>query len=631
MIPPTPADKAPPALPTPPVVPQLTRADLEAFLDGFVPIQLQRDDTAGAVVLVVKDGQVLLAKGYGYSDVKNKKPVTVDGTIFRPGSISKTFIWTAVMQQVEQGKIDLHRDVNDYLDYRIPLAFGKPITMIDLMTHTPGFEETIKELFVANAADMEPLKKYLVGHLPTQIFPAGTTPAYSNYGAALAGYIVQRVSGMPLEEYLERNIFAPLEMRHSTFRQPLPDNLKPLMSAGYSVASKPAKDFEFVGAWPAGSLSATAEDMSHFMIAHLQDGEYHGARILRPETARLMHSRAFELLPSMNGMAYGFYEESRNGHRIIGHGGDSQWFHSDMHLLPADHLGFFVSVNSAGKGEFSFRSALWEGFLDRYFPYTPPPAQKIASAAQDAKSVAGPYWFSRRSDTTLAAVLSAFGQAKVTVNTDGTISIDADKDRAGNPRHYEEIGPLMFRDLNGQGRVAFKRDYGGRQILVTDLPIFVGQPVPPLKNGTLSIAIIMSAIVLFVITLLSWPLNALLRRHYDYHPELPAQYRGSRMFMRLICILNLTFVGGIVAWAMSIEENIGLVSRHFDARLHLLQTVGVLGVIGAVFSVFYLVRSWKTASVWFWTKLWNTLLALGCIGYAWFLLNWHMLNFNLNY
>ena len=148
------------------VTPQLTTEDLEAFFDGFLPIQLQRDDIAGAVVLVVKDGKVLFAKGYGFSDVKTRRPVTADTTLFRPGSISKTFTWTAVMQLDEQGKIDLDRDINDYLDFKIPATFGKPITMKDLMTHTPGFEETLKELFVANDKDMQPLQEYLATHMP---------------------------------------------------------------------------------------------------------------------------------------------------------------------------------------------------------------------------------------------------------------------------------------------------------------------------------------------------------------------------------------------------------------------------------------------------------------------------------
>ncbi len=255
ILPPHNQEKAAPMLPpqAPQTTPQLTKEDLEAFFDGFLPIQLQRDDIAGAVVLVVKDGKVLFAKGYGYADVKSKKPVTVDATLFRPGSISKTFTWTAVMQLVEQGKLDLNRDVNDYLDFKIPATFGKPITMKDLMTHTPGFEETLKDLFVAKAADMRPLQEYVSTHLPKEIFPPGTTPAYSNYGATLAGYIVQRVSGMPFDDYIDKNILTPLGMHHTTFRQPLPDDLKPLMSQGYNKASQPAKDFEFVQAWPAGS------------------------------------------------------------------------------------------------------------------------------------------------------------------------------------------------------------------------------------------------------------------------------------------------------------------------------------------------------------------------------------------
>jgi CubicO group peptidase (beta-lactamase class C family) len=629
--PPAPEKGAPPPPQAPQTTPKLTKEDLEAFFDGFLPIEILRDDIAGAVVLVVKDGKVLFAKGYGYSDVKNKKPVTVDATLFRPGSISKTFTWTAVMQLVEQGKIDLNRDVNDYLDFKIPSTYGKPITMKNLMTHTPGFEETLKELFVAKAADMRSLQQYVTAHLPEQIFPPGTTPAYSNYGATLAGYIVQRVSGMPFDDYIEKNILVPLGMQRTTFRQPLPDNLKPLMSQGYSKASQPSKGFEFVQAWPAGSASTTADDMSRYMMAHLQNGEYNGARILKPETAQLMHSRAFGLVPALNGMAYGFYEESRNGHRIIGHGGDTQWFHSDMHLMPDDNLGFFVSYNSAGKPGFPGRTALWHGFLDRYFPYTPPPGEPVANAAQDAKSVAGMYWLSRRSQTNVAAVTSAFSQSQVSINSDGTISIDAAKDFAGNPKHLREIAPLEFREENGQGRVAFIKDYAGRQIAVSDLPVFVLQPVPAWKNQNLNTAILVFATGMFVLTLLFWPINAMLRAHYGYRTDLPDQYRRLRFWVRLICIFNLICLGGFTIWLTSVDENIAALSSRYDFRIHLLQILGLLGIVGALIAINYSVRSWKNQGLWFWTKVWNTLLMLACVGYAFFLLNWHLLNFKLNY
>ena len=626
-----PAPPPPQVSQTAQVTPQLTKEDLEAFFDGFVPIELQRDDIAGAVVMVVKEGKVLFAKGYGFSDMKSRKPVTVDATLFRPGSISKTFTWTAVMQLYEQGKIDLDRDINDYLDFKIPATFGKPITMKDLMTHTPGFEETLKELFVANAKDMRPLGDYLRTDVPEEIFPPGTTPAYSNYGATLAGYIVQRVSGMPFDDYIEKNIFQPLGMTHSTFRQPLPENLKPLMSQGYSKASQSPKEFEFVQAWPAGSLTTTAEDMSHYIIAHLQNGEYNGVRILKPETAQLMHSRLFGLVPSMNGMCYGFYEESRNGHRIIGHGGDTQWFHSDMHLMLDDNLGFFISYNSAGKPSVPGRGALWQTFLNRYFPYTPPPGEKVANAAQDARSVTGNYWLSRRSETNVAAVTAALDQAKVSVNSDGTISASIVKDFAGNPKHFEEIGPMLFREVHGQSHLAFVKDYAGRQIIVMDWPIFVAQPVPARKGETLNLEILIFATVMFALTLLFWPVNAILRAHYRYRAELSPRYGRLRFWMRWLCAFNLVFIGGFALWLSSVDEDIAMLSSHFDFKLHLLQVIGVLGVAGTLIAINYCVRSWGDTGLWFWTKVWNTLLMLACVGFTLFLLNWHMLNFRLNY
>src|SRR5579862_1178426 len=252
----------------------LTEADLETFLDGFMPLQIERMNVAGAVIAVVKDGKILFAKGYGYADVAHKRPIVPESTLFRPGSISKLFTWTAVMQQVEQGKLDLDTDVNTYLDFKVPAAFGKPITLRDIMTHRSGYQETIKQLFVKTEPELIPRRQYLIEHMPKRIFPPGKVPAYSNYATTLAAYIVERVSGQPFEEYVEQHIFQPLDMHHATFRQPLPAALASQMSNGYKQASDSAKGFEYVEVAPAGALSAAAVDMCHFMIAHLQDGKY---------------------------------------------------------------------------------------------------------------------------------------------------------------------------------------------------------------------------------------------------------------------------------------------------------------------------------------------------------------------
>jgi len=335
----------------------LTAADATTWLDGLMPYAIRRGDVAGAVVIVVKDGQVLVEKGYGTSDVKTQAPMSPTTTLMRPGSISKLFTETAVMQLVEQHKLDLDRDVNAYIDFKIPPAFGKPITLRNLIQHTAGFGEVAKHLIVTNPADARSIESYLKTWIPPRIFPPGEVPAYSNYGVTLAGYIVQRVSGEPFDDYIAHHIFQPLGMAHSTFDQPLPAGWSANMAKGYLTASTPAHPFEIVNAVPAGGLSTTADDMGRFMLAHLNHGSYGGAQILQPQTADEMHRQSFQLTPPLPGMALGFYHEDRNGHEIIGHAGDLNLFHSDLHLFLNDGVGLFVSFNSAGKAGAARRSA----------------------------------------------------------------------------------------------------------------------------------------------------------------------------------------------------------------------------------------------------------------------------------
>lgn len=618
------------AVPAPGGAPEMTADDVGAFLDGVMPLQLRREDIAGAVIVVVKDGKVLFAKGYGYANVEKRIPVSPDGTLFRPGSISKLFNWTSILEQVEQGKLDLDRDVNDYLDFKIPPTFPKPITLRDIMTHTAGFEETAQELFVADAAHLTPLGDYVKAHLPARIFPPFTTPAYSNYATTLAGYILQRVSGEPFDDYIDNHIFHPLGMMHCTFRQPLPDALKPLMSEGYSVASQPAKPFEFVEAFPAGSSSVTGTDMARFMIAHLQDGQFEGAQILHPETARMMHSRQFSNLADMNSMALGFYEESRNGHRIIGHAGDTDYFHSDLHLILDQQVGFFVSYNSAGKGEISPRDALWHAFLDRYYPYEPPAATAVANAAEDARLVSGRYISSRRAQTTVLKVLNVLGEPKVFPNAGDTISVDALKDLNGQPKKFEEIGPLMFRVVHGQDRVAFKRDDAGQLVMVIDYPFFVFQRSPGTENGTFNLWMIIVAMAIFVLTLLLWPVGALLRKHYGHPLNLTPQQRRLRLIVRLTCLLDLVFLVLFIGFFAMAEKDIGILSPRFNPLLRTIQLVGWLGLLGTLAALYGAWLSWKERHWWL-SRLGDTLIAVSCLGFVWFVFVWNMLHWSLRY
>ena len=440
-------------------IPALNRADLEAWLDGFMPYALERGDIAGSVVVVVKDGKILFEKGYGYSDVAKRKPVDPGSTLFRPGSVSKLFTWTAVMQQVEQGKIDLDADVNKYLDFKIPPLDGKPVTLRNIMTHTSGLEEVLRGLILSDPKEIAPLGATVKSQMPSRIFAPGTTPSYSNYATALAGYIVERVSGQPFDDYLDQHIFAPLDMKHSSFRQPLPATLLPLVSKGYKLGSddKP-KPYEFINMAPAGSLASTGTDMGRFMIAHLQLGAYGTGRILRAETASRMHTSAQTSIGPLNRMELGFYETNINGHRSISHGGDTQWFHSYLHLFPDDGVGLYVSMNSGGKdgAAHAVRTALFRDFANRYLPGPGPAGEGVdaKTAKLHAQQMLGNYESSRRRETGFMALAYLPGQAKVIINEDGTISVPALTGLNEVPKKWREIAPYVWRDVAGNERIA---------------------------------------------------------------------------------------------------------------------------------------------------------------------------------
>jgi len=610
----------------------LNADDLGAFLDGLMPLEIENADIAGAVVAVVKDGKLVLARGYGYADVEKKAPVTPETTLFRPGSISKLFTWTAVMQQVEQGKLDLDRDVNDYLDFKIPPAFGKPITLRNIMTHSTGFEETAKDLFVGSAEDLRPIPEYLRVHMPARIFPPGMTPAYSNYATTMAAYIVERVSGQKFDDYVEEHFFKPLNMAHATFRQPLPEALKPFMSKGYALGSGEAKPFEHVQVAPAGSLSASAVDMTHFMIMHLQNGKYGDVQFLKPETAVEMHARQQGWPSAVNAMCLGFYEESQNGHRIIGHGGDTVYFHSDLHLILDSNVGFFVSYNSAGRGEFNARGVLFDKFMQRYFPAAPANEPVLATAAQDAKNVAGVYEISRRFETNVLAVTTVIGETKVTPDPkDNTISMAGFKGLNQQPLHFREIAPMVFRDVNGHSKIAFVKDATGRRVAYIDYPFMVFQQVEnTFDKQIVNYVIIGFSLSVIVLTLLMWPIGAMIRKHYGKPLTLDPGGKRLRMLVRAVCIGVVLYAVCLLVFVSKLSNPSGL-SERSDPWLHLLQVIGLLAGLGSLVAIYNSLKSWSDGQQWFWNKIWNTFLAIGCVGFFWFIYHWHLLNFHLNY
>ena len=629
---------SPPAAPTAsaPAAHALERADVESWLDGFMPYALERGDSAGAVVAVVKNGEVLLVKGYGYSNVATHAPVDPQATLFRPGSTSKLFTWTAVMQLVEAGKLDLDRDVNDYLDFKLPARDDGPITLRHIMTHTAGFEEQIKELIVQDPKQLVPLRQYVSRATPTRIFKAGTTPAYSNYATALAGYIVEHVSGQSFDDYLDTHIFKPLGMAHATFRQPLPAALAPDMAAGYALASEPAKPFEIVVAAPAGSLSASGADMAKFMIAHLEGGEYGGGRILSAATAKLMHETPLTMIPPLNRMMLGFYEQNYNGHRVISHGGDTEYFHSYLHLFVDDHVGLFVSINSAGRegASHAIREALFEQFADRYFPGVQPSgAVDATTALAHAQLLAGYYDDSRRADRSFLSVLSLIGPVHVVADKDGRVSMSMLKGLNEAPRYYREVQPFVWFDATSGWRLAAKVVDGHVERLSADevSPFMVFEPTPWWRSPAWLQPAAIAALAACLLTSLLWPVGAIVRRRYGVVLGLDRRQARARLIARVAPLaLTLVSTGWVVIIVAGIQS-LDLLGPRLDPILMVMYVLSVLAYAGGAAALVWAAYvTWTGSRPWT-ARLWTSVLALSGLTLLWMAWIYHAMAFRTNY
>jgi CubicO group peptidase (beta-lactamase class C family) len=612
----------------------LTADDVNAWLDGYMPYALHTGDIAGAVVAVVKDGQIVTERGYGYSDVAKHTPVDPKLTLFRPGSVSKLFTWTAVMQLVEQGRIDLDADVNQYIDFKIPPRDGKPVTMRNLMQHVAGFEEQAKNIMSEDpkAPGYETLLKQWV---PGRVFAPGTTPAYSNYGASLAGYIVQRVSGETFDDYLDKHIFTPLDMKHSSFRQPLPADLVPLMSKGYPLASGEPRVFEIVGPAPAGSLSSPGEDMAHFMIAHLQNGEYHGNRILRAETAEMMHNSPLTVLAPLNRMELGFFETNINGREVIAHLGDTQYFHTSLHLFLKEGAGFYVSFNSLGKAGAagSLRGALFEDFADRYFPAETKEAPvDDKTAARHAAMLKGNWANSRGSQSTFLAALGLLGQTKASVNAKGELVLPF-LSLNGLPRHWVEVSPFLWKDSGSHDHLAAKVVDGKAVRFSFDelSPFMVFDRVPWYQDSAWLLPLTGAGIAALLLTALMWPVAAIVRRRYGatlaLDPKSLRAYRWSK-------IASILIVAALATWALTLTsmlKDINNLGSKFDSTVRIAQIFGIVVFIGGLG-----VMLWHLWTVWSGTrrwpaKLWSVVLALAAFFVLWVAFAFNLIGFGLYY
>jgi CubicO group peptidase (beta-lactamase class C family) len=621
---------------------ELTAANLGSVVDPLMADWTGARKGPGAVVVVVKPDAQVFARGYGFADVEARNPFTADATLVRPGSISKLFTGIAVMQLVDAGRLDLDRDVNDYIDFAIPVPEGGvPVTLRRLLTHRAGFEEHSKGLWTR---EPEPLGPWLARNLPRRLFPKGDVEAYSNYGVALAGYIVERVSGEPFVSYVQRHILDPLGMSHSTFRQPLPDNLAPLMAKGYrgTTDQPPLAFFETIAAAPAGGLSATGTDMGRFIRALMNGGALDGARIL--PKARLDEMMAPSTSTPAGYLGLVFFGTKVAGHDSIGHAGVTMAFFSELMIFPEHGVGIFVSRDGIAEREAAKdrkemadpATVLAERFLpnpatviaERFLPKAPQAADAAVAVLPSDSGVAGNYHSSRRTESSFARLSDLISQRVIKIDGAGNVRSFLAIWPFGGGRMLKRIERNLYEQPEGT-RVAFVDGVGSESYWA--VPALRLQHVPRFLDVRWIAPTFIASTAVVLLTLLAWPVATLWRL---WRKKRWSQERGDRrkyLAVRLVLFIDAVVIVAAAVFFIMAGSDPRILNDTLGPLLLVLYALAWLGVFGAMLTLWAAALFWRHGVGSRWSRIHHSLIAASSVMIAWFFVTFHIAGTTLNY
>jgi CubicO group peptidase (beta-lactamase class C family) len=593
--------------------------EIETFLDPLFSDGMAKWHIPGAVVLLVKDGHVVFAKGYGSANLAKRTGVDPETTVFRVGSVSKLFTATAVMELAERGQVDLHTDVNHYLkSFQLPEDFPAPVTLANLLTHTGGFDDRAIGIAARSPGDQVALGEYLLRSMPPRVRPPGEIYSYSSHGIALAGYIVETVSHEPFADFVKSNILRPLDMRHSSFSGvPEAELAEGYVFRNGAVEPVPYDTFN-IG--PAVALNSTASDMAHFMIANLEGGVYQGRRILSEQTLEQMQRQQYTDDPRLPGRTYGYYEKYFNGWRAIGHGGNIRGFGSLLLLVPEAHLGIFLSTNL---DEPRFDDAVLREFFDRYFPprqAVDPPLPNPALRGQAQKFV-GAYRINPYSRTSLEKLATLYWQYRIEALPDGTLELHSPRDYTP-PTRWVEVAPLEFQKADGEDLAVFREDGSGR---VTALLVDTGslEKLAWYETARFQVTLVKALLLVFLSLALVWPLEFAFGRVWR-RPVVSTWIRHWARF------------AAVAAGASAIVFIVGFVrtARHMDlwgftygvpAAIQKLLVLPPFTALAACGMLVFDVRAWIKGEGCAFDRLYYTLLTVAAVIFVGFLVFWNLL------
>lgn len=591
--------------------------ELAEFMDQLITERMEKYEVPSLTVSVVQDGNIIFAKGYGYADIEKTVPVDAGQTLFRICSVSKLFVWTSVMQLAEQNRLDLNADVNTYLgDFQIPDTFPQPITLAHLLTHTAGFDKR-DQRELGNSLDQEStMLEFLHRELPERVFPPGQVHIYSNYGTILAAYIIEQVTGMPFNDYLEKNIFEPLGMVRSTSRQTLPPELAGDVAVGYywQTGFPKGEPGEFEILPPGGGITSNAIDMARFMMAHLGPEGMGFQPILKRESMNLMHATHFSFDPRLPGYTYGFFETYRNGQRLIYHNGGSAQFSANVTLIPEQKIGLFEAYTGGKKG-IGFLNG---DFVDHYFP---PAVVKVGQhgffTSPELKSFQGIYRTAQISRTTFEKTIQFLNSgSKVTANADGTLSFQDSR--------WIRIEPLTFQKEGSSDFLVFQTKDGS---LDSDIKyLFIDNEAFDKLNWYESMifqyTLLAICLLIFLTVCFALPITTLIKSKHGAQPGL--SQRVGMWLSWLICVMNIAFLAFV---SNQLFSAVWFGFSTFQKILFLLPLLSLLLSAVSIVMMMLNLTQGKSAQPWKPSARMYVLLIAGAgIAFTWWLNYWNLLD-----
>jgi len=592
----------------------ITPQEVENFMNRFTSEYMEYDNIPGMAFVMVKDGEVFFSKGYGYADVEKQVPFDPDQTIVRGGSIVKTVTALAVMQLVEQGRLDLDADVNQYLThFQVPDTYDEPITARQLLHYTAGLDTRFIGIRVESMDEVIPLSDYLANHLTDRVRPPGEVRSYNDFEIALAGLLVEEVSGMSYDQYVQEHIFNPLGMDSTSIYLPQEDERR--VALGYRSNGQPFPlNYYYLNDAAGAGFNTTASDLARYMIMHLENGKYGDVQLLSEESAMELHTTRFQHDPHLPGIAYTFDEQFWGSHRVLAKSGGSPGFSNRMILLLDDDMGIYFVFNRDAESV-NFRSKLEQAFRERFFPggSNQPVGREVpASDPKEMKRYEGYYVdLIDYSVNSLEKVRSLMDQVHVTANGQGRLMMSGGS--------LLRVDTNLFQWSDSGNYVAFREDDKGN-ITYMFYARTAAVRVPWHETFPVQISLLGFSLVTFLTVLIGWLVAGLKRQGKFYSVSGSLSLLNIGFLVGLGLLLGPVFTAADSPWKFSFAPPVELL---------MLLALPLVGVVPTLLLAWQVFRSWKEKRGGWFVRVHNTLVLVASFAFLFFLHTWNLLGYRL--